>query len=102
MSKSKTAPADSPKPQFPVVGIGASAGGLEAIKLFLQALPKKTGMVFVFVQHLSPTHVSILPDILDKISPIPVIAITDGISLKQDHFYICPENTLVKMVDGVH
>jgi two-component system CheB/CheR fusion protein len=42
MSKSKTTPAGSPKPQFPVVGIGASAGGLEAIKLFLQALPKKT------------------------------------------------------------
>ncbi|RWY47860.1 CheR family methyltransferase [Mucilaginibacter gilvus] len=101
MSKLKIAPAEPQKVQFPVVGIGASAGGLEAIKLFLQALPKKTGMAFVFVQHLSPTHVSILPEILERISPIPVVPITDGIALQQDHFYISPENTVVKTVDGM-
>ncbi|MBD1366941.1 hypothetical protein IDJ77_24230 [Mucilaginibacter sp. ZT4R22] len=101
MSKSKITLAELPKPQFPVVGIGASAGGLEAIKLFLQALPKKTGMAFVFVQHLSPTHVSILPEILERISPIPVVPISDGIALQQDHFYIGPENTVVKASEGI-
>ncbi|AMR29918.1 hypothetical protein A0256_00060 [Mucilaginibacter sp. PAMC 26640] len=101
MSKSKNSPAASSPQQFPVVGIGASAGGLEAIKLFLQALPEKTGMAYVFVQHLSPTHISILPEILERISPIPVVPITDGITLQQDHIYIGPENTIVKAIDGV-
>ena len=86
---------------FPVVGIGASAGGLEAIKLFLQALPKKTGMAYVFIQHLSATHVSILPEILEKISPIPVMEITDRLKIEPDHFYIMPKGVAVKAVENM-
>src|ERR1700744_2041251 len=74
--------------QFPVVGIGASAGGLDAVRAFLQALPAKPGMAFVFVQHLSPEHTSILPEILEKVSPIPVHQITDNLHLEKDNFYI--------------
>src|ERR1700709_1410345 len=86
---------------FPVVGIGASAGGLDAVKTFLKALPAKSGMAFVFIQHLSPTHESILPEILQKIAPFPVQQITDNIHLEQDHLYIIPENKIVTVVDSV-
>ncbi|MDB5143515.1 MAG: hypothetical protein JWQ66_2228, partial [Mucilaginibacter sp.] len=77
--------------QFPVVGIGASAGGLDAVKSFLKALPAKSGMAFVFVQHLSPQYESSLPEILQKVAPFPVQQITDNIHLEQDHLYIIPE-----------
>lgn len=89
------------KLQFPVVGIGASAGGLDAVKAFLQALPAKSGMAFVFIQHLNPNHESILPDILQKVTPFPVQQITDNIHLEQDNLYIIPENKIVIATDGI-
>ena len=102
MSKEKKGENDaSPSIQFPVVGIGASAGGLEAVKQFLQAVPKESGMAYVFVQHMSPTHESLLPEILEKFSAIPVLQITDNIHLEQDHFYIIPSNQIVKAEDGM-
>jgi len=87
--------------QFPVVGIGASAGGLDAVKSFLKALPSKPGMAFVFVQHLSPNHISILPEILQKVTPFPVQLITDNVHLEQDHLYIIPQNKVLTTSDGV-
>ncbi|MGZ3872419.1 MAG: CheR family methyltransferase, partial [Mucilaginibacter sp.] len=86
---------------FPVVGIGASAGGIEAFKLFLQAVPKKSGMAFVFVQHLSPDHDSNLPEILQKFSAIPVHLIIDNIHLETDNIYIIPPGNILTAVDGV-
>lgn len=96
---SKVNIADPLQKQFPVVGIGASAGGLDAVKTFLKALPAKTGMAFVFIQHLSPTHESILPEILRKITPFPVNLITDNIHLEPNNLYIIPENKLVTVID---
>jgi two-component system CheB/CheR fusion protein len=90
---------DPIKKRFPVVGIGASAGGLDAVKTFLKALPAKTGMAFVFIQHLSPNHESILPEILRKITPFPVKEITDNIHLEPDNLYIIPENKVVTVID---
>ncbi|CAM3921047.1 two-component system, chemotaxis family, CheB/CheR fusion protein [Pedobacter westerhofensis] len=87
--------------QFPVVGIGASAGGLEAISQFIKAIPKKSGMAYVFVQHLSPNHTSVLPEILRKISLIPVYQITNNIHLEVDHFYIIPANKILTSTDGI-
>ncbi|WP_295716227.1 CheR family methyltransferase [Mucilaginibacter sp.] len=87
--------------QFPVVGIGASAGGLDAVKAFLKALPAKSGMAYVFIQHLSPDHDSILPEILQKVTPFPVQQITDNVHLEQDHLYIIPSNKVVTAIDGV-
>jgi two-component system CheB/CheR fusion protein len=87
--------------QFPVVGIGASAGGLDAVKSFLKALPAKPGMAFVFVQHLSPDHISILPELLQKVAPFPVQQITDNVHLEQDHLYIIPQNKVLTTTDGV-
>jgi two-component system CheB/CheR fusion protein len=87
--------------QFPVVGIGASAGGLEAVRQFLRAIPAKSGMAYVFVQHLNPEHESALPEILEKFAKIPIHKITDDIHLKQDNFYIIPANKIVTATDGV-
>ncbi|MES2276462.1 MAG: CheR family methyltransferase [Bacteroidota bacterium] len=92
---------EASSPQFPVVGIGASAGGLEAVKAFLRALPAKSGMAYVFVQHLSPQHESILPEILQKVAPFPVQQITDNIHLEPDNLYIIPENKIVTATDGI-
>src|ERR1700712_4662400 len=91
---------DSTHTQFPVVGIGASAGGLDAVTTFLKALPAKTGMAFVFIQHLSPTHESNLPELLQKVAPFPVQQITDNIHLEPDNLYIIPENKVVTVIDG--
>src|SRR5665213_1871257 len=86
--------------QFPVVGIGASAGGLDAVRAFLQALPAKSGMAYVFIQHLSPEHESNLPELLQKVAPFPVQQITDNLHIEQDHLYIIPQNKVVTAVDG--
>jgi two-component system CheB/CheR fusion protein len=86
---------------FPVVGIGASAGGLDAVKAFLHALPPKSGMAYVFIQHLSPDYTSILPEILQKFAPFPVRQITDNIHLEPDNLYIIPSNKVVTTTDGV-
>ena len=61
-----------------VVGIGASAGGLEALQQLLTFLPSNTGMAFVIIQHLSPDHKSLLADILGKYSGMPITEIRDG------------------------
>jgi two-component system CheB/CheR fusion protein len=92
---------DNSNPQFPVVGIGASAGGLDAVRTFLKALPANPGMAFVFIQHLSPTHESILPEILQKVTPFPVQQITDNIHLEPDNLYIIPQNKIVTATDGI-
>jgi len=79
-------------PQFPVVGIGASAGGLEACTALLKALPVNPGMAFVLVQHLDPHHESILHKLLSKITEMPVIQVEDGMVLEPDHVYVIPPN----------
>ncbi|MDB4921741.1 CheR family methyltransferase [Mucilaginibacter sp.] len=87
--------------QFPVVGIGASAGGIEAFKLFLQAVPEDSGMAYVFVQHLSPEYDSYLPEIFQKLIKIPVYLIADNIHLEPNHVYIIPPGSILTAVDGV-
>jgi two-component system CheB/CheR fusion protein len=93
--------AGSPGQQFPIVGIGASAGGVEAFKLFLQTIPEKSGMAYVFVMHLSPSHESYLPEILQKFSKIPVTAIADNVHLQPDQVYIIPPDKMLTAVDGI-
>ncbi len=86
---------------FPIIGIGASAGGLDAFKRFLKAIPIDSGMAYVLVQHLDPTHESILPEILSKTTKIPVFEITDDIHLAPDNIYVIPENKMLISTDGV-
>ncbi|MPR33604.1 chemotaxis protein CheB [Salmonirosea aquatica] len=99
-AKKKAEPAPSAQ-NFPVVGIGASAGGLDAFKRFLRALPVDLGMAYVLVQHLNPDHESLLPEILAKETSLPVHEITDDIRLAPDHVYIIPENKILTATDGV-
>ena len=77
---------------FPIVGVGASAGGLEAFTELLQNLPQKTGMAFVLVQHLDPAHGSALREILARTTKIPVIEVTDAMLVEPDHVYVIPPN----------
>ena len=86
---------------FPVVGIGASAGGLDAFKEFVGTIPENSGMAYIFVQHLAPQYESILPDIIQKATKLPVIKITDHIKVVPDHIYIIPANKVLTANDGV-
>ncbi|MEO7976032.1 CheR family methyltransferase [Flavobacterium sp.] len=86
---------------FPVVGIGASAGGLDAFKKMLTAIPEDSEMAYVVVQHLSPDYPSNLPEILAQHTILPVHEIINDINLAPNHVYIIPENTLVITHDGV-
>ncbi|WP_035456733.1 CheR family methyltransferase [Algoriphagus terrigena] len=87
--------------QFPVVGVGASAGGLDAFKRFIDAIPEKSGMAYVLVQHLSPNHESALTEILQKISKIPVLEITDDAKIEVDTVYVIPSNKIITTTDGI-
>ncbi len=86
---------------FPVVGIGASAGGLDAFKKLLKAIPEDSGMAYVLVQHLDPDHESLLPGLLQKVTNIPVSEISDDIKVVPDHIYIIPSNKMLVANDGV-
>ncbi len=86
---------------FPVVGIGASAGGLDAFKKLLKAIPEKSGIAYVLVQHLNPDHESLLPELLQKVTPIPVLEISDEVKVAPDHIYIIPSNKIMVANDGV-
>ncbi len=86
---------------FPVVGVGASAGGLDAFKQLLKAVPENSGMAYILVQHLDPAHDSILAEILQKFTRIPVQEITNNIQVEADHIYIIPSNKLLTATDGV-
>jgi two-component system CheB/CheR fusion protein len=86
---------------FPVVGIGASAGGLTALRTFLQQMPSKSGMSFVVVVHLSPKHESNIDAVLQKSTRMPVRQITQPTMIEPDHIYvISPQNDLT-MIDGM-
>jgi two-component system, chemotaxis family, CheB/CheR fusion protein len=99
----KRAPAPPPIPRatpFPIVGIGASAGGLEAFSELLRQLPEKTGMAFVLVQHLDPKHPSDLQAILARTTKIPVQEVADGIKVEPDRIYVIPPNSGMAMKAG--
>ena len=78
---------------FLIVGIGASAGGLEAFTKLLEHLPPDTGMAFVLVQHLAPTKDSMLAELLSKATSMPVREVQDGMTVEPDHVYVIPPNT---------
>ncbi|MEQ1636648.1 MAG: chemotaxis protein CheB [Methylococcales bacterium] len=77
---------------FFIVGVGASAGGLEALEELFKAMPADTGCAFVVVVHLDPTHVSLLPDLLQRRTAMPVTHITDNLLVEPNHIYVIPPN----------
>jgi two-component system CheB/CheR fusion protein len=86
---------------FPIVGIGASAGGLEAFQQMLAHLPPDTGMAFLLVQHLDPSHKSQLTEILSRVTPLPVIEASDGLAVRPNHIYIIPSNANLTIAQGL-
>ena len=86
---------------FPVVGIGASAGGLDAFRKFIHAIPEHSGMAYILVQHLHPGHESSLPEILQRVTSIPVVEISDNVTVQPDHIYVIPSNKMMVATDGV-
>ena len=89
-----------PKLAFPVVGIGASAGGLEAFSEFLSTVTADSGMAFVLVQHLPPQSDSMLVDILAKRSVLPVIQVVDGTKVAPNHVYVIKPGYVLTIRDG--
>jgi len=90
---------------FTIVGIGASAGGLEAFSTLMANLPPNLGMAYVFIQHLSPNHESYLPQIISRKTPMPVHQAADKMQIKKNNVYIIPRgwDSLFRgwyMVDG--
>jgi len=82
-----------------IVGIGASAGGLEAFERFLGRLPQGSGLAYVLVQHLSPEHESSLADILSRATKLPVRVAREGQRIERDHVYVIPPG-MVLIVEG--
>jgi chemotaxis methyl-accepting protein methylase len=103
--RAKTSPEDAPPRQasllFPIVGIGASAGGLEALEQFLRHVPENSGVAFVIVQHLDPTHKGILPELLQRITRMEVFQVKDRIRVKPNCVYVIPPNKDMSILHGV-
>lgn len=86
---------------FPIVGIGASAGGLEAIEALFRHMPADTGMGFVLVQHLDPNHNSILTDLVSRFTRMPVMEAAQGLRVEPNHIYVIPPNRDLAILNGV-
>ncbi len=85
---------------FPIVGIGCSAGGLEALENFFSHVPVGCGMAFVVVQHLAPEHVSALPELLRHHTTMSVVEVTDGMLVRPDGVYVIPPNRDLSLLHG--
>jgi len=88
--------------EFPIVGIGASAGGLAAFEAFFSGMPKdvKPGMAFVLVQHLAPDHKSLLTELIRRFTPMPVFEVEDSMVVAIDCVYIIPPNYDMALLGG--
>ena len=85
---------------FPIVGIGASAGGFEALEEFLAGVPDKSGMAFVIVQHLDPTRKALMAELLQRCTTMKVAQVRDRMKVKQDHVYIIPPDKEMSILHG--
>ncbi|HEY5912367.1 MAG TPA: chemotaxis protein CheB, partial [Verrucomicrobiae bacterium] len=98
-TRSASSRAAIPSP-FPIVGVGASAGGLEAFTELLKQLPPDTGLGFVLVQHLDPQHESVLTQLLARVTPMPVLEVTNNLRVRPNHVYTIPPNRVLRIAQG--
>src|SRR5690606_36203953 len=84
----------------PVVGIGASAGGLEACRAFFEAMPADSGIAFVVVLHLDPTRESMMASLLGKYTAMPVVEVQHGVHVRANLVYVIPPNTYIALHDS--
>ncbi len=92
--------AESGTDKFPIVGIGASAGGLEALEQFISNVPANSGMAYVVIQHLDPTQKGMLPELLQRITGMKVLQVKDRTAVKPDHVYVIPPNRSMSILKG--
>ena len=86
--------------KFPIIGIGASAGGIDAFHSFFDHMPADCGMAFVMILHLPAAHKSMLTEILTRWTSMPVIEATDGVLIEQNRVYVPPPHAVVTLNDG--
>ena len=84
----------------PIIGLGASAGGLDALKAFFSKVPRQSGLAYIVLMHLSPDQPSMLPELLQKVSVIPAAMAEDGETLKADHIYVVPPRKEVSIYES--
>lgn len=109
MKRAAEAPATAPDTpaaaisasDFPIVGIGASAGGLEALEQFLSHVPPASGLAHVVVQHLDPNHKGIMVELLQRATILPVREVTDRLTVEPNHVYVIPPNRDLSILHGV-
>jgi two-component system CheB/CheR fusion protein len=87
--------------EFPIVGLGASAGGLEALEQFFRQVSANSGLAFVVVQHLDPTHKGILPELLQRGTGLKVVQVRDRTPVRPDCIYVIPPNKDMSILHGV-
>jgi PAS domain S-box-containing protein len=85
---------------FPIIGVGASAGGLEALELFLGRVARGCNAAFVIIQHLDPTHKGMLVELLQRVTPLEVIEASDGMAVEIDHVYVIPPGKDMSLLHG--
>jgi len=93
-------PEAAPKNNYPIVGIGASAGGIDAPKRMFPNIKPGSGMAFVVVQHLDPDHSSVLAEVLARSTSLPVAQIEDDTKVEPDHVYVIPPNAALTIREG--
>ena len=103
-SSRRALPARGPpcgRQDFGIVGIGASAGGLDACRKLVDELPDEIGMAFILVQHLDPSHESMMVDLLAGHTSMPVRQATDKMPIEREHLYLIPPGTYLSVGNGV-
>ena len=91
---------ETAKDIFPIVAIGSSAGGLEALDNLFRVMPADCGMAFILVSHLDPGHESLLTEILQRITKMPVTEATDRVLVEANHLYVIPPNRDIAIFKG--
>ena len=89
------------RPELPVAGLVASAGGLDAFKKFFTAMPVDSGIAFVLIPHLDPTHASLMVELLARHTSMPVVEAAEGMAIEPDRVYIIPPNENMTISGGV-
>src|SRR4029077_18210434 len=89
------------RPSFPIVGIGASAGGLDAFRQLLGALTTDTGIAYVLVQHLDPRHDSILAELLSETTRMDVAEVKGDVRVEADRIYVIPPSRDIVLAEGM-
>ena len=99
-SDMKVQPISHTTTSFPVIGLGASAGGLQPLKDFFTHMPANSGMAFVVIMHLSPKHESHAATLLQATTEMPVTQVTQAVKVEPNHVYVIPPTKNLEMSDG--